>query len=57
MKKINNKEKLEDKATYAVAAYLESIGWKCMVGGFKSIEQGYGKFNFRLVFNFVGGKK
>jgi hypothetical protein len=62
-KKIKTKEifnkskvKIEDKSIYAIANYLRSIGWSCLVGGFKGIGQ-TGKYKFDLIFSFVGSKK
>ena len=53
---ITKKIKIEDKAIYAIADYLRSIGWSCLIGGFSGIEQGSAKYNFRLIFNFTGKK-
>ena len=57
MKKQTEKAKTEDKAIYAIADYLKSIGWNCLVGGFKGIAQGEAKYKFDLIFSFVGKKK
>jgi len=46
--------KIEEKAIDAVAEYLRSLGWNPLVGSFDCIEQGDGKFIFRLVFKFTG---
>ena len=45
----------EEKAMYALAIYLNSIGWSCLVGQFYGIET-EGGFNHRLVFRFTGKK-
>lgn len=53
---ISKETKIEDKAIYAIADYLRSIGWSCLIGGFYGIEQDSSKYNFRLIFNFTGKK-
>lgn len=53
---ISKETAIEDKAIYAIADYLRSKGWSCLVGGFYGIEQGLAKYNFRLIFNFTGKK-
>ena len=42
----------------AVGDYLEHIGWKAVVVGPVQIEEDFaGKFKYRLVIRFLGGKK
>jgi len=53
---ITQKTSIQDKAIYAIADYLRSIGWSCLIGGFYGIEQDSAKYNFRLIFNFTGKK-
>jgi hypothetical protein len=53
---ITKETTIEEKAIYAVADYLRSKGWSCLVGGFSGIEQDSRKYNFRLIFNFTGKK-
>jgi len=48
------KDKIDEKAIDAVAAYLRSEGWVVQVGGFTGIEQGTLKYNYRLIFEFTG---
>ena len=48
---------IEEKTIEQVAKYLNYKGWSYVVGGFESIEQGNRKYNFRLIFGFVGKKK
>lgn len=55
----------ETKMLRAVADYLESKGWLCIVAGAKEIRQPYDleripgtdNFKFELVIGFTGGKK
>ena len=54
---ITKETSIEDRAIYATADYLRSIGWSCLIGGFKGIAQGEEKYKFDLIFNFVGNKK
>ena len=58
IKKYKSKTKgeieIEDNAINACAIFLKSMGWNCLVGGFQGIEQNFGKYRFRLVFDFVG---
>ena len=36
---------------------IDGIGWSPQIGQFIGIEQGSLKYKFRLIFEFVGGKK
>lgn len=54
--KISDGKTDEEKAVYAVARYLHTKGWSCLIGGFSAIQQGSAKYNFRLVFGFTGKK-
>ena len=49
-------KKIEEKALGAIGEYLKSVGWKPLVIGFDSIEQGNLKYNFRLIVKFTGKK-
>ena len=55
MKSITKKQiKMGEKAIYACRDFLKAHGWNPLVGGFTAIEQGDGKYKFRLIFSFTG---
>ena len=57
MKKTRKSKKVKDiKQDYDCVRFLKSRGWKVFTGRFYAIEQGDLKYEFRLIFDFIGKK-
>lgn len=51
------KKDTEFAALKAVQRHLQTLGWSMVVGSISSIEQDFGKHNFRLIIKFTGAKR